>query len=341
MKKVTLLKVFIASPSDVNKERDEVEKLISQWNNQNVDEKNTMLMPIRWENNSSASYRLNEDGQSVINEQLLDDSDILIAIFGNTIGTRNKSTGKTGTQEEIDYFYAKNQDHLGVFFVDAEDVPKKHINDYPLVKEYQEELQEKGLYDIFDPYKINIFLTREVAELVTKYDKEEQVSDLQKSTKLNEEEQIEYLQKIDQESVEKELDRKVLKELKRVLYESSAIQILKNEDFGGPFSIELMKSLEEFKNRGDSDPELEFLDPELESLKIDLHNNITKLFIVLLENTWPLEKNSSFVSVPREWRINDPNHFEKIIDIIHTQANYIAKIYDDLIRLSRKKLITF
>ena len=39
MKKVTLLKVFIASPSDVNKERDEVEKLISQWNNQNVDEK--------------------------------------------------------------------------------------------------------------------------------------------------------------------------------------------------------------------------------------------------------------------------------------------------------------
>lgn len=98
MKKVDLIKIFIASPGDVKEQRDTVEKLIWEWNNEHTDFKNIVLMPIRWENNSTASYRINQDGQAVINEQILEDSDILIAIFGHKIGTRTM-TGKSGTVE--------------------------------------------------------------------------------------------------------------------------------------------------------------------------------------------------------------------------------------------------
>ncbi len=52
MKTVRLIKIFIASPGDVSDQRDEVEKIIWDWNNEHTDSKNIVLMPIRWENNS-------------------------------------------------------------------------------------------------------------------------------------------------------------------------------------------------------------------------------------------------------------------------------------------------
>ena len=43
MKKVDLIKIFIASPGDVKEQRDTVEKLIWEWNNEHTDFKNIVL----------------------------------------------------------------------------------------------------------------------------------------------------------------------------------------------------------------------------------------------------------------------------------------------------------
>lgn len=75
-------------------------------------------MSIRWENNSIASYAIDQDGQAVINEQILKSSDILIAIFGNRIGTRT-TNNRSGTVEEINVFYEHHSRGVGIFFVDA------------------------------------------------------------------------------------------------------------------------------------------------------------------------------------------------------------------------------
>ena len=167
MKKVDLIKIFIASPGDVKEQRDTVEKLIWEWNNEHTDFKNIVLMPIRWENNSTASYRINQDGQAVINEQILEDSDILIAIFGHKIGTRTM-TGKSGTVEEINYFYNKYKRGVGVFFVENDTIPKRYLSEYAMVEAYKKFSQDehRGIYDSFDLSKIRTFITKEVNSLM-------------------------------------------------------------------------------------------------------------------------------------------------------------------------------
>lgn len=167
MKTVDLIKIFIASPGDVSNERNAVEMLIWKWNNEHTDSREVILMPIRWEKNSTPSYRHDRDGQGVINEQLLDDSDILIAIFGNKIGSKTRN-GQSGTIEEIEYFHKKNKSGVGVFFIEKDNIPKELISNYREVQDYKKELEMRynGLYSTFEEDKIRLFLTREVNALI-------------------------------------------------------------------------------------------------------------------------------------------------------------------------------
>lgn len=162
MNKVNLLKIFIASPGDVWKQRDEVEKLIWDWNNNHVDSKNTVLMPIRWENNTSSSYKLNSSGQAIINEQIVKSSDILIAIFGDKIGTLT-SNNKSGTVEEINVFYEEHKDNVGIFFVKEIKDPNL-IKERQMVEQYKKYIEKKklGLYQKYTARNINFFINNEV-----------------------------------------------------------------------------------------------------------------------------------------------------------------------------------
>lgn len=166
MKSVQLIKVFIASPGDVSAQRDEVERLIWNWNNEHTDVTNVVLMPIRWENNSIASYAIDQDGQAVINEQILKSSDILIAIFGNRIGTRTKNN-KSGTVEEINVFYEHHSRGVGIFFVDAK-TPDELLDERKMVLLYKKYLSknERGLYQTYDERKIRHFISKQVHELM-------------------------------------------------------------------------------------------------------------------------------------------------------------------------------
>src|SRR5690625_4410626 len=173
MKLVKLIKIFIASPGDVLEQRNEVEQLILDWNNEHSDTKNIVLMPIRWENNSTASYAVNSSGQAIINEQIVKSSDILIAIFGNRIGTRTPNN-KSGTVEEINVFYEEHQRGVGIFFIDNL-VPEELIDERRLVLKYREYLSdnERGLYATYDTRKIRHFITKEVGRLVEEADLED------------------------------------------------------------------------------------------------------------------------------------------------------------------------
>lgn len=176
MKSVKLIKIFIASPGDVHVQRNEVEQLILDWNNEHSDTKNIVLMPIRWENNSTASYAVNKSGQAIINEEIVKSSDILIAIFGNRIGTRTPNN-KSGTVEEINVFYEEHHRGVGIFFIDNP-VPEELINERKLVQKYREYLSDndRGLYGTYDPRKIRHFITKEVSSLLEGVDFDEDIN---------------------------------------------------------------------------------------------------------------------------------------------------------------------
>ena len=81
----TIFQIMIASPSDVNKERQIAREVINDWNLKNTEDKKIVLLPIGWETHSAPV--LGDRPQEIINKQILDKCDILIGIFWTRIGT--------------------------------------------------------------------------------------------------------------------------------------------------------------------------------------------------------------------------------------------------------------
>lgn len=95
----TVLRVMIASPSDVPEARDAVERAIHGWNDANARSKAVILQPWRWE--TSAVPVMGGHPQKLINAQGVDDSDIVFALFGGRLGSATPDA-VSGTAEEID-----------------------------------------------------------------------------------------------------------------------------------------------------------------------------------------------------------------------------------------------
>src|SRR3954451_10560342 len=93
-----VLRVLIASPGDTTEERDAVERSLHGWNASRAEREQVILLPARWE--TDAVPRLGGSGQSVINEQLVDRADIIIALFDSRLG-RATEQAVSGTAEEI------------------------------------------------------------------------------------------------------------------------------------------------------------------------------------------------------------------------------------------------
>lgn len=70
-----ILQVFIASPGDTRDELDRVERAIADWNPLNAQSRGVMLRPLWWGHDSSRY------SARIVNQQLLDDADIVIALF--------------------------------------------------------------------------------------------------------------------------------------------------------------------------------------------------------------------------------------------------------------------
>jgi hypothetical protein len=96
----TAIQVMIASPSDVPKERAAAREVIAEWNAVNSRATGVALMPVGWETHSSPELG-SGSAQDVINERLLDHSDLVVGIFWTRVGS---PTGKaiSGSVEEIE-----------------------------------------------------------------------------------------------------------------------------------------------------------------------------------------------------------------------------------------------
>lgn len=98
MYSANVYKVFLASPSDVPKERQIAREVIQKWNELHSENTNVVLHPIGWETHSYSS--MGDRAQGILNKQILKDADFLIGMFWTRIGT---PTGEheSGTLEEI------------------------------------------------------------------------------------------------------------------------------------------------------------------------------------------------------------------------------------------------
>lgn len=93
-----VFRVLIASPSDVEDERDIAVKTIQDWNDLNSPERQIVLLPLRWETHTAPEY--GKRPQEIINKQMVDHCDLLIGIFWTRIGSPTGAEN-SGTLEEI------------------------------------------------------------------------------------------------------------------------------------------------------------------------------------------------------------------------------------------------
>ena len=142
----TVIPVMIASPGDVEKEREEVRNAIYNWNDINSKNTSMILNPIGWETHGAPE--MGDRAQALINKRLLTDCDLLIAVFWTRIGTPTGSY-ESGTVEEIERHMAEDKPTMIYFSKTPIDYSKVDRDQYDLLMKKKDEWKNKGRIEEF------------------------------------------------------------------------------------------------------------------------------------------------------------------------------------------------
>ncbi len=130
---LTSVSIFLSSPGDVSQERALVTTAIDEWNGRMSRDRGIFFDLIKFETSVSAGF--GDDGQGVINEQVADDYDVLIAIFWKRLGSET-ARASSGSVEEFQRALSryKNGEKIEISFlfkttpVDVRDPSSSQIN---------------------------------------------------------------------------------------------------------------------------------------------------------------------------------------------------------------------
>jgi hypothetical protein len=145
------IRIFVASPGDVQPERDQLVKVINELNltiSAIAPEKNFVLELVRWETHVTPG--LGDGPQSVINQQI-DHYDIFVGVIWKRLGTPT-GAARSGTEEEFNRAYEtwqKNKALPVLFYFCQQLFPpprtKEEVEQLGKVVDFRDELSKKGL----------------------------------------------------------------------------------------------------------------------------------------------------------------------------------------------------
>lgn len=144
MQNGTFIRLFIASPGDVHQERDEACRMIHNWNAAHSMSRSVLIEPVRVETHSHAVQ--GGHPQDLINGQLLDRCDLLVAILWSRLGTPTNSDLSGTVQEIREFSEKKGPERVLIFFCDR---PLPNSADLPqvqAVRDFKDSIKGNGLY---------------------------------------------------------------------------------------------------------------------------------------------------------------------------------------------------
>jgi hypothetical protein len=151
MAQAQILRIVVASPSDVQPERDLLPDVIEELNRGIADERGFHLVLSRWETDAHPGFH-SEGPQGLIDPVLnIADCDLLIGIFWKRFGTPTIN-GQTGTEHEFRTAYEawqKNRSpQIMVYFNQKPYAPKSktETDQWGQVLEFQRNFPEEGLW---------------------------------------------------------------------------------------------------------------------------------------------------------------------------------------------------
>jgi len=155
-----VFRALIASPSDVEQEREIVAQSIERWNAAHSASMGVMLEPIQWE--THAHPAVGDYPQGVINRQIVDDSDIVIGVFWSRLGTPTP-VSPSGTVEEIERLRARGKRVL-LYFSSANLPQNFDRKQFDQLQKYKQTLKKDTLYWEFkSPQELEQLFSRHIA----------------------------------------------------------------------------------------------------------------------------------------------------------------------------------
>ncbi len=142
----TVYRILIASPSDVEEERETTTRVIQDWNDLNSFNKKIVLLPLRWETHTSPAFGVRP--QETINKQIVDNSDLVIGIFWTKIGS---PTGVeiSGSIEEIRRAAKNGKEVMLYFSKRGKDPSKIDLEQLRQLIEFKKEVYKNALVENF------------------------------------------------------------------------------------------------------------------------------------------------------------------------------------------------
>jgi hypothetical protein len=161
-----VIRVLVASPGDTRSARAILREAIEDWNSLNAEEGASVLLPVLWERD--ATPELGAPPQTVINKQLVDKSDMVVACFWTRLGTPT-GHAESGTVEEIERSIKAGKPVL-VYFSSEPVIPESiDVDEYARLVAFRDSLKERALYGEYATpeelrRKVNADVTRTVRE---------------------------------------------------------------------------------------------------------------------------------------------------------------------------------
>ncbi|MCE9777547.1 DUF4062 domain-containing protein [Shewanella algae] len=140
----TVFNVLIASPSDVEEEREAIAQTIHDWNSLNSAETGKVLLPVRWESHSAPV--MGDRPQGIINEQVVRDCDILIGAFWTRLGSPT-GVEDSGTVEEIKLFLKQQKPVMLYYSKKPVDMDEADLAQVQKLKDFKKSIRNKGIQE--------------------------------------------------------------------------------------------------------------------------------------------------------------------------------------------------
>lgn len=141
-----VIEVFISTPSDTGEEVEAIKQSLHALNVSRGKRDAVIVLPIHWK--TDAVPRMSAEGaQGVINKQLLDKADIVVALFDSRLGQATPDA-VSGTAHEISRA-TKAGKHVHVWF--SEEPIQRSTDPEELVRlgAFRKELEAQGLYGVY------------------------------------------------------------------------------------------------------------------------------------------------------------------------------------------------
>lgn len=152
-------RIMIGAPSDIKEEVQIAKDVINEGNYVHTELHHKVLLPLHW--SISAYPNSGKHPQKIINEQVVDKSDLLICIFGSKLGTPT-DTDISGSVEEINEHLKAGKDVMIFFRKNLEIESLDDMQQVEKLLKFKESIKGNALFEEYEKNSFKSILSQKL-----------------------------------------------------------------------------------------------------------------------------------------------------------------------------------